>query len=42
MVGREGVSESEGILAAIDREILVPSDTDADPVAVVRAMYPLH
>ncbi|MDD0442341.1 tRNA-dihydrouridine synthase, partial [Shigella sonnei] len=32
--------QNPGILAAVDREIFGSSDTDADPVAVVRAMYP--
>ena len=39
MVGREAY-QNPGILAAVDREIFGSSDTDADPVAVVRAMYP--
>lgn len=39
MVGREAY-QNPGILAAVDREIFGSSYTDADPVAVVRAMYP--
>ncbi|HDQ1486466.1 TPA: tRNA dihydrouridine(20/20a) synthase DusA [Escherichia coli] len=39
MVGREAY-QNPGILAAVDREIFGSSDTDADLVAVVRAMYP--
>ena len=39
MVGREAY-QNPGILAAVDREIFGSSDIDADPVAVVRAMYP--
>ncbi len=39
MVGREAY-QNPGILAAVDREIFGADTTDADPVAVVRAMYP--
>ncbi|XPE67928.1 tRNA-dihydrouridine synthase [Shigella boydii] len=39
MVGREAY-QNPGILAAVDREIFGSLDIDADPVAVVRAMYP--
>ncbi len=37
MVGRE----NPGILASVDREIFGVAGADADPVAVVRAMYPI-
>lgn len=39
MVGREAY-QNPGILAAVDREIFGADTTDADPVTVVRAMYP--
>ena len=39
MVGRE-VYQNPGMLAAVDREIFGATTVDADPVAVVRAMYP--
>ncbi|WP_348254133.1 tRNA-dihydrouridine synthase, partial [Salmonella enterica] len=39
MVGREAY-QNPGILVAVDREIFGAGTTDADPVAVVRAMYP--
>ncbi len=39
MVGREAY-QNPGILAAVDREIFGVARDDADPVAVVRAMYP--
>ncbi|VEC94389.1 tRNA dihydrouridine synthase A [Salmonella enterica subsp. enterica] len=39
MVGREAY-QNPGILAAVDREIFGADTIDADPVAVVRAMYP--
>ena len=39
MVGREAY-QNPGILAAVDREIFGSSTADADPVTVVRAMYP--
>ncbi|EPE7077051.1 tRNA dihydrouridine(20/20a) synthase DusA [Cronobacter sakazakii] len=39
MVGREAY-QNPGILASVDREIFGLDVPDADPVAVVRAMYP--
>ncbi|MBN0602571.1 tRNA-dihydrouridine synthase, partial [Pseudomonas aeruginosa] len=39
MVGREAY-QNPGILASVDREIFGVAGADADPVAVVRAMYP--
>ncbi|PQV87561.1 tRNA dihydrouridine(20/20a) synthase DusA [Cronobacter sakazakii] len=39
MVGREAY-QNPGILASVDREIFGFNVPDADPVAVVRAMYP--
>ncbi|VTO16877.1 tRNA dihydrouridine synthase A [Klebsiella variicola] len=39
MVGREAY-QNPGILASVDREIFGIAGADADPVAVVRAMYP--
>lgn len=39
MVGREAY-QNPGILASVDREIFAVTSEDADPVAVVRAMYP--
>ncbi|SQA85905.1 tRNA-dihydrouridine synthase A [Citrobacter freundii] len=39
MVGREAY-QNPGILASVDREIFAAATEDADPVAVVRAMYP--
>ena len=38
MVGREAY-QNPGILASVDREIFGVAGADADPVAVVRAMY---
>ena len=40
MVGREAY-QNPGILASVDREIFGVAGADADPVAVVRAMYPI-
>ena len=39
MVGREAY-QNPGILASVDREIFGVEGVDADPVSVVRAMYP--
>ncbi|MCP5928444.1 tRNA-dihydrouridine synthase, partial [Klebsiella pneumoniae] len=39
MVGREAY-QNPGILASVDREIVGVEGVDADPVSVVRAMYP--
>ncbi|MBU5601832.1 tRNA-dihydrouridine synthase, partial [Citrobacter sp. S55_ASV_140] len=39
MVGREAY-QNPGILASVDREIFATATHDADPVGVVRAMYP--